>query len=255
MRFKSLRVYVVGRTKVDLDALEAFLADNDLVWFRDEEARDAEIIVEAAGRVCYMSFTDDKSKMRFPNVKYVRNLIQQEHESVLEHASWTFLLDGVSRALSHQLVRHRVGFAFSQLSQQYHDESEAAFVVPHGINPKSSGFEIWKSSLRQALLAYREALSSVGSTESSTREQTRHKRSVARSLLPNATSTTLAVTANARALRHFFRVRGTIEGDYEMRALCVEMLKQIRSDAPSLFQDFSIAVHGDGIEIIKHEKR
>ena len=84
----------------------------------------------------------------------------------------------------------------------------------------------------------------------SQKESLRHKRSLARSLLPNATATTLFVSANARALRHFFGLRGTIEGDYEMRQVCTVLLEKIRPDAPSFFEDFKIIDHHDGEKII-----
>jgi thymidylate synthase (FAD) len=115
-----VRVHLVSRPQFDLGEFLAFLANSQMGWRRSAGAGDAQELIEAAGRVCYMSFGQNQSERT--NVEYIRNLIELGHESVLEHVNWGFVISGISRALSHQIVRHRVGFAFSQLSQQYHDE-------------------------------------------------------------------------------------------------------------------------------------
>src|SRR5208282_5230463 len=123
------RAYVLARPCFD-QAYESFLGDylpaEQATWRETMCATAAERVVEFAGRVCYMSFGPRQSDKS--NRDYIHNLIRNGHESVLEHAVWTIAVCGISRAFSHQLVRHRVGFGFSQLSQQYHDESEARFV-------------------------------------------------------------------------------------------------------------------------------
>jgi site-specific recombinase XerD len=98
------------------------------------------------------------------NTDYIHNLIQMGHESVLEHATWTFFITGVSRAFSHQLVRHRAGFSFSQLSQQYHDESEARFVIPESLRLSPRAAEIWSDTVEQAKSAYKAILEEVSET-------------------------------------------------------------------------------------------
>ena len=199
-----------------------------------------------------MSFLPDKSKTRHPTSKYIANLIKKEHESVLEHVSWSFILDDVSRAFTHQLVRHRVGFAFSQLSQQYHVESDAAFVVPTGLPETSPSAKLWEDTVSAIQRAYKALLSDLDSKgPQKPKERKRWHRSIARSLMPNATATTIAITANARTLRHFFRVRGTIEGDYEMREVCAALLEIVSQDSPALFADFAIETHIDGEKIVR----
>src|SRR5258708_2464233 len=102
------------------------------------------------------------------NRDYIRNLIRNGHESVLEHAVWTVAIHGISRAFSHQLVRHRVGFAFSQLSQQYHDESEAKFVRPAGIDNVPEAAEIWDRAIESTQTAYRRILAALDDAYSTT---------------------------------------------------------------------------------------
>ena len=229
-----------------------FLADRSLAWAKSDGAQPSEKLVEFAGRVCYMSFSDDTSRIRFPHQAYLRNLIEQGHESVLEHANWSFLVDGVSRAFTHQLVRHRVGFSFSQLSQQYHDESDVAFVEPAGMSARDR--EAWQKAVeatRSAYIGLLEQGDDLPGAELHPKEALRQRRSIARSVLPAATETAIFVTANARSLRHFLLLRGTIEGDLEMRAVACALLPEVARDAPSLFADIKSVVHHDNAEIIE----
>lgn len=125
---EGVRLYLISRPALIAQNIEKFLDDEGTSWRRSPGATAAEEIVELGGRLCYMSFGSDQSPKT--TSEYIANLISLGHESVLEHTTWTILITGVSRAFSHQLVRHRVGFAFSQLSQQYHHETDAKFVVP-----------------------------------------------------------------------------------------------------------------------------
>ena len=94
------------------------------------ESTDGEQLAEFAGRLCYMS---QHNPAKRETREYLENIKKQGHGSVLEHANYSLLLEGVSRSLTHELVRHRAGFAYSQLSQRYVDESQASFVVPPAI--------------------------------------------------------------------------------------------------------------------------
>jgi thymidylate synthase (FAD) len=123
------KVYVVGRQTVVPEEVARFLQDEGLVFTTDTRAA-AEVLAEIAGRTCYMSF----GKGRKSNQEYVENILSFKHGSVLEHAVWCLLITGVSRALTHELVRHRAGFSYSQLSQRYVDESHARYVVPPALS-------------------------------------------------------------------------------------------------------------------------
>lgn len=250
----SPSLFIVSRPNFCREDFVSFLDQNELSWADTDSATDAERIVEISGRLCYLSFTDDTSKIRHPTKTYIKNLIDKGHESVLEHASWTFFLTNVSRAFTHQLVRHRVGFSYSQLSQQYHDETEANFVVPAGLSPESFG--VWKAAVQSAKNAYLEALgqaerNSEGGSSLIEREQIRLRRSAARSLLPNATSTAISVSANARSLRHFLELRGAIVGDIEMRLVSAKIFEMLSIEAPSFVADFENCVCEHGWPQIK----
>lgn len=252
----SFRIYLVARPHLDLGALSAFLEGEGTTWRRTPETSDPEGIVELAGRVCYMSFGDNQS--RRTNHEYIQNLLMMGHESVLEHAAWTFLLSGVSRAFTHQLVRHRVGFAFSQLSQQYHDESETEVVEPAHLRESPEAWQAWSRATQAAKEAYKTITRSLQQLEQNSHRGLRRKelqraiRSAARSVLPNAAETKIVVTANARAIRHFMKVRGTIPGDTEMREVACGILKLLKVEAPALFSDFDIETLPDGLPIVVH---
>jgi thymidylate synthase (FAD) len=249
------RVYLVSETSFDLSEMETFLRDNHTSWKRTPGTTAADQTVEAAGRICYMSFGRHQSPR--DNGEYVKHLVNQGHESVLEHVSWGFLITGVSRAFTHQLVRHRVGFSFSQLSQQYHEETEAEFVEPHVDLPPQAK-EAWDRAITTAKKAYADILDSLRSLENQPsqdlclREIRRAIRSTARGVLPNATETKIWATVNARALRHFLSLRGSIPGDLEMRQVAAELLRIVKRKASSLFFDFDIDMMSDGSPIVIH---
>jgi thymidylate synthase (FAD) len=249
----SVHAYLISRPAFDVGAFLTFLASEGTTWQRSPGAQEAEEIVEGAGRVCYLSFGKHQSPKT--NDEYIAHLIRMEHESVLEHVSWGFLLTGVSRAFTHQLVRHRVGFAFSQLSQQYHDECEASFVEPSILATFPTVRVAWQEAISKARDAYREILQSLAVLEqagSSGKEVRRAIRSAARSVLPNATETKIFVTANARALRYFFQIRGSLLGDEEMRCVSAILLDLLKREAPALFADFEVEMLADGSRQVVH---
>lgn len=248
MNIVQPNVVLLSSPNFNFSNFQKFLRQSNLSWRRTDKVMPAEELVEVAGRICYMSFGERQSPR--VNSEYIENLIYQGHESVLEHVSWTFLLTGVSRAFTHQLVRHRVGFAYSQLSQQYYDESEADVVAPKNFE-NSELSRSWMDSLKRSMSVYKSLISSLSSGLDSQKERNREVRSAARSVLPNAIEAKIVVTANARALRHFFDVRGSIEGDWEMRDVSVQIYKLVSKDAPSIFSDFSIFDTDDKVGLLK----
>lgn len=254
----KLRIYLIGRSTFDVEAFLSFLRKEGVEWHRSAGATGQEEIVEVSGRVCYMSFGKKQSPRS--NSDYIRNLLKQGHESVLEHVSWTFLLSGVSRAFTHQLVRHRIGFSFSQLSQQYHEETAATFLEPAHLEKSLRAMQAWKNAISTSREAYQVILDSLNELNGSPgldlqeKEFKRAIRSAARSVLPNATESKVVVTANARALRHFFEVRGSIPGDVEMREVGAALFRLVQNDGPSLFADFTLTNLPDGTPTLTRQK-
>lgn len=258
----TIRIYLVARPAFCVDDYLKFIADEGFIdddgkvlWDRSKNAHQAEEIVESAGRVCYMSFGRFQSPKT--NLEYISHLIEMGHESVLEHVNWSFILTGVSRAFSHQLVRHRPGWAFSQLSQQYHDEHDALFVEPANLSAYPAALTAWRNAVGAARDAYRDILKTLDKAEqanspSERRELRRAVYSAARSVLPNATETKIFVTANARAVRHFLTVRGAILGDEEMRRVSAALLTLLRTEAPAFFADFEVSALPDNSPVVRH---
>ncbi|MCA8914204.1 MAG: FAD-dependent thymidylate synthase [Planctomycetes bacterium] len=128
--FTRANIYLVGKQVMPAEEVQRFLDTEADVWLTDTD-NPAQRIPELAGRICYMSFGEKQG--RKDNASYLGHIMQVGHGSVLEHAVFSLLLTGVSRSLTHELVRHRAGFAYSQLSQRYVDESEAQFVIPPAV--------------------------------------------------------------------------------------------------------------------------
>jgi thymidylate synthase (FAD) len=214
----------------------------------------AEKVVEIAGRTCYLSFANPSGKT---TSTYIQNLVRQGHESVLEHVSWTFILAGVSRAFSHQMVRHRVGFSYSQLSQQYVDHRSIRFVIPSELLASAELLTTWKKTVIDQRRSYIDLVESLDAAPSKLppRERVRSMRSAARSVLPNCVEAVIAVTANARAWRHFLEIRGSTEGDIEMRRVCALLLSTLKQEAPSIFFDFVQQPSSDGWPIVRKVPR
>ena len=241
------RVYLVGRQAVDQGAIDQFLADHGAAWSTDTEVG-AEKLCEAAGRVCYMSF----GKGRKSNAEYLQNIMSSAHGSVLEHAVWNFLIVGVSRSFTHELIRHRAGWGYSQLSQRYVDESDCDFVEPEVIAADPELHTIWHESIRQAHEAYIKLVAGLEHKFRSEPQPTLRRklaRQAARSVLPNATETKIFVTANARALRHFVELRGNEHAETEIRDVAIRVLRIMQRESPTLFGDYRIARHSDGGEV------
>ncbi len=242
-------VYVVGRQTIDSSEVQRFLDEHDTSW-QTETEKGAEFLTEMAGRVCYMSFGAKQG--RKSNADYMGNIIESGHGSVLEHGVWNFIITGVSRSFTHELIRHRAGWGYSQLSQRYVDESTADFVEPDVIAQDPEAHDLWLRSVEASHKAYCDLvdrLSEVvndrypGMSRTSKRKMARQ---AARSVLPNATETKIFVTANARALRHFVELRGGAGAEPEIRKVAVKLLEIMRQESPNIFSDFDIVTLEDG---------
>lgn len=248
-------VYLLGRQVTDDAALERFLADHGVSWESDTEVA-GEYLAEVAGRVCYMSFAKPRPG---GNKVYLEHILEVGHGSVLEHAVWNFLFTGVSRSLTHELIRHRAGFGYSQLSQRYVDESVAEYIEPDCIAENPELHRIWLEAVSQSHQAYMKLTERLMESFKDEPDRTLRRklaRQAARSVLPNATETKIFVTANARALRHFIELRGNRHAEVEIRKLAVGVLKIMQQEAPNLFGDYELVALADGTHeaVTSHRK-
>lgn len=248
------QVYLLGRQAVAEEELARFMKDEGMSFATDTQAA-GEILNEVAGRTCYMSF----GKGRKSNREYLENILSSKHGSVLEHAAWSFLITGVSRALTHELVRHRAGFGFSQLSQRYVDENEARYVVPPLYQQNELLRQKWEQTIETLRRAYAELAEATTQYVQQThpdmipRDRRKWARQAARSVLPNACETKIFVTANARSWRHFIELRGSPHADTEIRLLAVEICRILKRESPNIFQDVTLVDEPDGMPAVHVE--
>jgi len=235
----------VGRQTVDQLELDQFLDDHEIDWTYQTD-HESELLVETAGRLCYMSFANPRpGGIR----AYMENILNAKHGSVLEHSVWNFIITGVSRSFTHELVRHRAGFGYSQLSQRYVDESQAEYVVPDVIRNDPMMYKIWLSAVEEAHNSYIELVDLLTTRYKDIEDRTHRRklaRQAARSVLPNATETKIFVTANGRALRHFLEMRGSVHAELEIRKVASLIHVHLMKDAPDLFGDFNYETAPDG---------
>lgn len=215
-------------------------------------------IPEIAGRVCYQSFSNPRPG---GNQAYLKHILEAGHGSVLEHSHVGFVITGVSRSLTHELIRHKAGTAFSELSQRYVDPSDLGFVVPPLMIDDDSAVESFRSSCAVAKTSYEKQI--VACTRLASEDwQRKHvgenptradltmirkrAREAARSVLPNCTETHVCMTANFRAWRNIIEQRACMGADLEIRRMFVYLCERLKKLAPSVFQDFIISTDLDG---------
>ncbi len=239
-------VYLIGRPSMDADELARFLKDHEVPDWKTDTSNAAEALPEVAGRVCYMSFAKPRPG---GNRAYLEHIKEVAHGSVLEHSVWNFLITGVSRSFTHELVRHRAGFGYSQLSQRYVDEAKGDFVEPDCIADDAELHAIWLAAVEQAQQAYVRLVTRLQDKFAEVEDKTLRRklaRQAARSVLPNATETKIFVTANARAWRHFIELRCNEHAETEIRIVAAQILEILQREAPSLFGDYELAPLPDG---------
>lgn len=242
------RIDLVGRQILDPAGIQQFLDQHGVTWQTDTE-QGGEALAEMAGRVCYMSY----GKGRKTNQEFLGHIVEVGHGSVLEHAVWSFIISGVSRSLTHELIRHR-HFSYSQLSQRYVDESDSEFVEPEVIANDPALHEIWCEAVNATRSAYDRLIAGLQDKYADMTDKTLRRklaRQAARSVLPNATETKIFVTGNARALRHFIEMRGSEFADVEIRQLAHATLAIMQREAPAMFGDYTIETLTDGTRAVR----
>ncbi len=184
----------------------------------------AEKVIEKAARTCYMSHG---KITKCSHKEFIKRLIGAGHLSVLEHALATFSLEGVSRALTHQLVRHRL-CSYSQQSQRYVREDNFQWVVPPDIKEDKNLKKEYDECMKYLKDRYSSFL------------QNSVKAEDARFILPNACCTSIVFSANFRQLRHIIALRGSSKAQWEIRELFIKITELMKKIAPSCFYDFKV---------------
>jgi thymidylate synthase (FAD) len=234
--------------RVQLIAKTEFAAPPDVPWSTDAEGGQA--LTEFAGRACYQSWSKPNPKTA-TNAAYLRHIIDVGHFSVLEHASVSFYITGLSRSCTHELIRHR-HFSYSQLSQRFVPERDSHVVLPPGIEDDPELQRLFFAAVdasRDAYAALLAKLEAKFADEPNAVLRRKQARQAARAVLPNATETRIVVSGNYRAWRHFIAMRASEHADVEIRRLAIACLRQLADLAPAVFADFEISTLADGSEV------
>jgi thymidylate synthase (FAD) len=234
--------------QVTLIAKTEFRAPPGVPWETDADGGQA--LAEFAGRACYQSWSKPNPATA-TNAGYLRHILEVGHLSVLEHGTVSFYLTGMSRSLTHELIRHR-HFSYSQLSQRYVPERDAAMVEPEVIASDPELHELFAEASAAALASYEKLLAGLEERFADEPNRTlrrKQARQAARAVLPNATETRIVVTGNYRAWRHFIAMRASEHADVEIRDLAVACLKVLQDEVPNVFADFEITRLPGGSEV------
>jgi len=192
-----------------------------------EHTPDPERVVAMSARLCYSpsGAAELAEKMTPEQVeKLVKKLVAMGHASTLEHVSFTFGVEGISRVLTHQLVRHRIA-SYSQQSQRYVAAHDFEYITPPTIGANAEAKEKFDALMKQIRDTY-DSFVELGIPKED-----------ARYVLANAAETKIVITMNARSLLHFFSLRCCNRAQWEIRAMAYQMLKEVRSVAPLLFKN------------------
>ena len=235
-----LRVHLIARTE--------FVVPPNVPW--DTDADGGQALVEFAGRACYQSWSKPNPRTA-TNASYLSHIIDVGHFAVLEHASASFYITGVSRSCTHELIRHR-HFSYSQLSQRYVPEDDASVVIPPGMEDDPDLQQIVLDAADASRVAYLDLLAKLEARladQPNAVLRRKQARQAARAVLPNDTETRIVVTGNYRAWRHFVAMRASEHADVEIRRLAIACLRELAAIAPAVFADFDITVLADGTEV------
>ena len=272
-------IHVIAKTEMCGHGLNTWITESNLasvadttntplnnLWGDVDDDFAGERTIEFAGRHCYRAWEKGRKRSN-----YITNLIEMGHGSVLEHANITFAMQGISRSLTLELIRHRVGVAISQESQRYVDAKDINFVVPPltlwvdmqgGASDALGYFEQdCENALDNYMYTQQGFQAALTQHTKDVKAETIYKKRIneaARSLLPNAAETRMVWTANYRILRHFLFLRGGMGADLEIRRLAVALLAHCQEVAPTVFGDLETYTPEDeecfGVPIIRSKQ-
>ena len=262
-------VVLIAKPQVELSGVKNFLEGFDSglefsSYVDDPTALSSGAqLCKIAGQTCYASFSP-KRTMNREAARYFKNIMESGHGSVLEHANFSFLLYGISRSLTHELIRHRAGFGFSQLSQRYVSGRVLRFVERPEFQDGGKFHQLFLEridrayaeyhKLAEALLAEQGSGTAILSAEAKT-DLRKKINQAARGLLPNETETIMVITGNVRAWRHVIEMRASDHSELEIRALAVRLFLCLQQIEPILLGDYQLHELPDGTHAITTANR
>lgn len=212
---------------------------------------DGEKLIASAAKLCYSPVGVDEIEKKLEEEevsRFLENLINIGHESPIEHISFTFAAEGVSRSLTHQLVRHRIA-SYSQQSQRYVKLDQFEYIIPEEIEKRPEAKEIFINAMEEDQKVYDELVNILKkdykkkfiaegmSEKKANREAEKKSIEDSRYVFPNACETKIVFTMNARTLLHFFKLRTCNRAQWEIRNMATEMLKEVKKVYPIVFKN------------------
>jgi thymidylate synthase (FAD) len=262
-------VVMLARPQTNVAGLAGFLEGFDtelgFLSYLDDPTPlpDSSQLCKTSGQTCYLSFGPRRTKNENA-AAYIERLTSAGHGSVLEHANFSFLLYGISRSVTHELVRHRAGTGFSQVSQRYVSGAVLRFVERPEYQEDEELHGLFEERADRAAAEYQEMADRLlerqegGASMLTADYKTDARKKVqqtARSLLPNETEAPMVFTGNVRALRHIVEMRADAHAESEIRNLAVRIFLCLRTADPILFGDYRIGELPDGTFTVTTEHR
>ena len=257
------RVSIVAQTKFEpsdglgdltelMGSMTSGVRDYDEILEDSPLGASPEYLTQFAGQLCYLSFGEKRTPLS-KNKDYIERIFKAGHGSVLEHSSYSVLMFGIDRAMTHELVRHRAGTAFSQVSQRYVDDTHLRFVLPWEYKQSNRLTALFERDIDRALESYREKSELLKEVmpkreDESATDYRKRIQSCSRETLPNCTEAPIIVTANTRAWRHIISMRTSPHADVRIRVPMIAVLKQLQTVSSNHFGDFTIGQLPDGSE-------
>jgi len=236
------QAYLIGQPSWNEEGFAKFCSEMEIDTRSDQfTGAEAENVIEAAGRGCYLSYGTGR-----PHVECIQNMRDMDHGSVFQHQSVTVIITGVSRGLTHELVRHNVGNAMSQTSSRYVEASKLGFVIPPEFRDSPTLRRGFEDHCLNALGKYEASLPYLVEAlelEHPTTQKTairKMARGAARAMLPINLAQIITFSFNAHSARHFLRMRGNRHADIEIRELALVLAPVFKTVWPALNEDVHV---------------
>ena len=246
MNFITPSIYHIAQTSLDNAGIAQFLDAVGVPTWQTDAPSDQEKLIEIGGKLCYMSFVPglnkNVTKVTEDNKKYIGNILKQKHGSVMEHGCDTFILFNVSRILTHELVRHRVGTAFSQVSGRYVrvEDISAWFPEMFATHQDSNTLKtVYTDTILAIESGIRKILDILKLDQMTNFDIKKKLTSAVRRLTPNGLANHIMVTANHRAWRHMLEMRTTRHAEEEIRLVFGKIYEDLVGRYPNIYQDTS----------------
>lgn len=252
------RAFLIAETKVDYAAMDHALLHLGVDGWASDGGTDADVLTEFAGKSCYMSF-DKNLNLNLtkvggrPNSAYIQDgIIGNKHGSVLEHSTVTFFLTNVSRVVTHELVRHRAGTAFSQTSGRYVRSNDVDMFLPKEIVAFPDAVSVFYRAVCEMEENIAELVEITGIEDMTDFGLKKRLTSAFRRIIGNGQANHLVMTANHRAWRHVIEMRTSVHAEEEIRYIMADVAGQLKERFPTIYADMT--ENADGEWVFAHSK-